>query len=103
MKRIETILAAVAVVAIITVALAAAPLNQPKSGFLSLLKSGQEIAVKEVGDRFEILLMDDAPLSHKITAVGQDYLVVEDNAEVMESRIPVYSIRSIVKLKTPKD
>lgn len=102
MKRVETILAVVALIAVVTFAIAAEPPNQSKSGFLSLFKTGQKIALKELDGRFEILLMDDAPLSHKITAVGTDYLIVEDTAEVMESRIPIYSIKSIVKLKTPK-
>lgn len=103
MKRVETILAVVALMAVVTFAIAADHPNQSKSGFLSLFKTGQEIALKEVAGRFEISLMDDLPLSHNITAIGPDFLVVEDTAGVVESRIPVYSIRSIVKLKTPKD
>lgn len=103
MKRIETALILVSLVAISVLAALGEGRHQPQANFLSPLKSGQEIALKEVAGRFEISLMDDLPLSHKITAVGPDYLVVEDTAEVTEICIPIYSIKSIVQLKTPKN
>lgn len=103
MKRIETAMVLVSLVAISTFAALGEGRHQTQANFLSLLKTGQELALKEVAGRFEILLMDDATLSHKITAIGQDYLVVEDTAEVTEIRIPIYSIKSIVKLRTPKN
>ena len=71
--------------------------------FLSVLKEGQSVSVKEVGGRFEITLMKDVKLGQKVIEVGSDYLVVEDAAGVTETRIPVYSIKSIVKLKVPKE
>jgi hypothetical protein len=103
MKRIETAMVLVSLVAFFTFAALGEGRHQPQANFLSLLKTGQEIALKEVAGRYEISLMDDLPLSHKITAIGPDFLVVEDTAGVVESRIPVYSIRSIVTLKTPKN
>jgi hypothetical protein len=102
MKRIETVLVLVSLISISAFAALGEGPHQSKASFLSLLKTEQEIALKEVAGKFEISLMDDLPLSHKITTVGSDYLVVEDTAGVTEIRIPVYSIKSIVKLKTPK-
>ena len=75
--------------------------EKPRPGFLSVLKSGQSVNVKEVAGRFEISLMEEVPLSHKVTEVGADHVVVEDIAGVNETRIPVYSIKAIVRLKFP--
>lgn len=93
----------VSLVAIFTFAALGEGRHQPQANFLSLLKTGQELALKEVAGRFEISLMDDLPLSHKITAIGPDFLVVEDTAGVTEIRIPIYSIKSTVKIRTPKN
>lgn len=67
-----------------------------RKGFLSVLKAGQAIVVKEVGGRYEITLMDGG---HKVIEIGPDYVVVEDIAGVTETRIPVYSIKSITRIK----
>jgi len=77
--------------------------DKPRKGFLSILKEGQSVSVKDVGGRYEIIVMKDVKLGQKVIEVGSDYLVVEDAAGVTEIRIPVYSIRSIVRLKLPKD
>lgn len=78
---------------------------QPRQGFLSALKLGQAVTLKEVAGRFEIGTLDDipGPLGYKITEVGSDYLTVVDIADVTETRIPVYSIKCIVRLKVPKN
>lgn len=68
-------------------------------GFLSVLKEGQPIIAREVGGRYEIIYSDKVGASHKVLEVGTDYLVIEDVAGVIETRIPIYSIKSIVKLK----
>ena len=77
----------------------------PRQGFLSALKQGQAVSLKEVAGRFEISTFDDisGPLGYKITEVGPDYLTVVDLADVTETRIPVYSIKSIVRMKVPKN
>ena len=90
---------------IITVLTAAAPgqdQDKPRRGFLSVLKAGQAVTVKENGGRYEITVMDEVRLGQRITEVGADYLVVEDVAGVTETRIPVYSIKAIVRLKSPR-
>jgi len=77
--------------------------DKPRKGFFSVLKEGQSVSVKDVGGRFDITLIRDVKLGQKVIEVGNDYIVVEDVAGVTETRIPVYSIRSIVRLKLPKD
>lgn len=70
-----------------------------RKGFLSALKEGQGVVLKESAGRYEITLMDGG---HKVIEVGPDYVVVEDLAGVSETRIPVYSIKSIARIKGPK-
>ena len=77
--------------------------DKPRKGFLSILKEGQSVSVKEVAGRYEITVMKDVKLGQKVIEVGSDYVVVKDAAGITEIRIPVYSIKSIVKLKVPKD
>jgi len=76
--------------------------DQPRRGFLSVLKEGQGVQLKEVAGRYEITVMKDLPFGHRVIEVGADYVVVEDSVGVTETRIPIYSIKSIVKLKFPK-
>ena len=77
--------------------------DRPRKGFLSVLKEGQSVSVKEVAGRYEITLIKDVKLGQKVIEVGSDYIVVEDAAGITETRIPVYSIKSIVKLKVPRE
>jgi len=77
--------------------------DRPRKSFLSVLKEGQSVSVKELAGRYEITVMKDVKLGHKVIEVGGDYVVVEDAAGVTDTRIPVYSIRAIVRLKVPKD
>ncbi len=71
--------------------------KKPK-GFLSILKEGQSIVLKESAGRYEINLMEG---THKIIEIGPDYIVVEDIAGLIENRIPIYSIKTITKVKLP--
>lgn len=70
-----------------------------RKSFLSVLKEGQAVVLKEAAGRYEITLMEGA---HKVIEVGPDYVVVEDLAGVTETRIPVYSIKSITRMKVSK-
>lgn len=70
-----------------------------RKSFLSVLKEGQGVVLKEAAGRYEITLMEGG---HKVIEVGPDYVVVEDIAGVTETRIPVYSIKSIIRIKGPK-
>lgn len=67
-----------------------------RKSFLSVLKEGQAVVLKEAAGRYEITLMEGG---HKVTEVGPDYVVVEDIAGVTETRIPVDSIKSIARIK----
>lgn len=80
-----------------------APGKQQKS-FLSVLKEGQSVNVKEAAGRFEISTFDDGLtlLGHKVIEVGPDYVTVADIAGVAETRIPIFSIKSFVKNNVPK-
>jgi hypothetical protein len=67
-----------------------------RKGFLSVLKEGQAILVKEAAGRYEITLTEGG---HKVIEVGPDYVVIEDIAGVTEIRIPTYSIKCITRIK----
>ena len=109
MTRPVLTLLLVAFIALSTIALGTitvfgqAPVK-PRQGFLSALKEGQSIMLKEVAGRFEISSFDDGPamLSHKVIEVGTDYLTIEDIGGLIETRIPTYSIKAIVRLKVPR-
>ena len=76
-----------------------------KPNFLSSLKEGTPVTLKEVAGQFEISTFDDdrmGRLGHKITTVGTDFIAVEDITGITETRIPVYSIKSFVTVKVPK-
>ena len=77
--------------------------DKPKKNFLSALKEGQSIVLKENAGRYEILVMKDVRLGHTVIEVGTDYVVLEDPAGVMETRIHIMSIKSIIRLKLPKE
>lgn len=75
--------------------------DQPRNSFLSELKVGQIVALKEVSDRYEITLIEALPLGQKVTDVGADFVVFEDVTSLVQRRIPIYSIKSISRIKTP--
>jgi len=77
--------------------------DKPKKTFLSALKEGQLVSVKEVAGRYEITAMKNAPVGSKVLEIGTDYVVLEDPAGVMETRIHVTSIKSIIRLKLLKE
>ena len=78
--------------------------DKPRQSFLSILKEGQSVMLKEVAGRFEISMCEDGPelLSHKVKEIGTDYVTVEDIGGLIETRLPVYSIKSIALLKMPQ-
>ncbi len=77
--------------------------DKPKKTFLSAMKEGSVVTVKEVGGRYEITVMKNAPVGSKVIEVGTDFVVLEDPAGVLETRIHVTSIKSIIRLKLPKE
>lgn len=72
--------------------------------FLSALKEGQSVTLKQDAGRYEITTVEGvaAVQGHKVMEIGNDYIVVQDIAGVTESRIPLFSIKAIVRLKVPR-
>lgn len=77
--------------------------DNPKKTFLSVLKEGSVVSVKEVGGKYDITVIKNAPVGSKVLEIGNDYVVLEDPAGVIETRIHVTSIKSIIRLKLPKE
>ena len=78
--------------------------DNPRKGFLSAIAEGQAVTLKDNAGRFEITLFDLGPAMHchKVAEVGVDYVLIEDIAGVTSTRVPVYSIKSIVTINVPK-
>jgi len=76
--------------------------ERPATGFLAVLRPGQIVTLRENAGRYEIVLLKDLPAGHTVTEVGDDYVVVADQAGVTETSIPVFSIKSITTVKVPK-
>lgn len=103
MNRLATILLLLVVVATgLFTASAQAPAEK-KSTFLSTLKTDQPVSLKEVAGRYEISIVEGvaAVQGHKVTEIGPDHIVVQDISGVTEILIPIYSIKSIIKLEMP--
>ncbi len=79
---------------------ASQPQAAPKKTVFSTLKVGQPVALKEKGHLFEITVMDGDTGTHTVVEIDNDYLVLQDVAEVTELRVPVYAIRAVVHIKT---
>ena len=104
MKQAEILLVVVALIAIGTISVSGQVPDKPGQGFLSALKEGDSVNMTEVAGRFEFSFFDDRQmvLSHKVIEIGLDFMTVEGFSRVIETRVPVYSIKSIVKNKVPK-
>jgi hypothetical protein len=77
--------------------------DAPRRGFLSALQERQSVTLRENAGRYEITLIANVRLGHRVIEVGTDYVVVVDVAGVTETRIPIYSIRSIVRVRVPRE
>lgn len=71
-------------------------------GVLSVLHAGQAVNLQDTGNGYEISLLKNGPetLGHKVVEVFSDCVVIEDVAGVTQKRIPIYSIKSVLILKT---
>jgi preprotein translocase subunit YajC len=96
MKLTAIAILLLAVISISTFNVTAQGQAQKSKTFLSALKEGQSVIVKEVAGRFEINAIEG---SHKVIEIGTDYLVVQDIAGITEIRIPIFSIKAITRLK----
>lgn len=72
----------------------------PRRSVFSSLKVGQSVTLKDRGSLYEIGTMDEAaPLAHRVVEIGDDYLVVRDDAEVVVLRIPATAVRAVIHVK----
>lgn len=80
--------------------LGAAEIQKP-TGVFSSLKIGQSVTLKDEDTGITISFFDEElPMTHTITEIGDDFIVVRDIADVTETTIPVYSVGKIVKIRT---
>ena len=70
-----------------------------QDNFLSVLRKNQVVQLKEVDGRFVINIINGMRVGHKVIEVGDDYILIEEPSGYIETRIPVYSIKSIVRIK----
>ena len=88
-------------VLLLAVTLAASKPDQTKPSLFSTLKVGQSVTLKDRGNSYEISTMDvEGPLTHKIIELGDDVIVLRDVAELMEVRIPIYSVKAVINVRT---
>ena len=101
MKKIPTQLLIILLGVVLFAASGQAP-AKPK-GILSVLHIDQYINLKDGGSGYEIQVFENVPglLGHTVVEIASDYLVVEDVAGVTQTRIPIYSIKSVVVTKLP--
>lgn len=70
-------------------------------GVLAGLKVGQLVTLKDVGTAYVVQTMEpEIPTGESVAELGPDYLVVRSQAGV-ESRIPVTSIKAVVRVTLP--
>lgn len=75
-----------------------------RGGVLGGLRPGLAITLTEAAGRFEIGILPGVPgpLSHEVTAVGEDYVAVKDIASVTETVIPLFSIKCVKTMRLPR-
>lgn len=80
---------------------ASQPQPTPKKTLFSTLKLGQSVTLTEKGSAWDIGTVDDeAPLTHRVVEVGDDYIVLRDEAGSVETRLPATAIRAVVHVRT---
>jgi len=87
------------VVLAVATALGAQNAGKPK-GVFSMLKVGQAVGLKDEGAAYSIGFLEPEVLqSHTVIEIGEDYVVLEDIAGVKETTVPVFSVKSIEKVR----
>jgi hypothetical protein len=74
-----------------------------RGGALGGLRPGMAITLTEAAGRFEIGVMPGVPgpLGHEVTAVGEEYVAVQDFTGATETVIPLFSIKCVKTLRPP--
>lgn len=103
MKRAAIGLLLMAVISLGTFNVTAQAPTEKRKSFLSVLKEGQSVTLKDAAGRYEISTIEGSDFAgHKVTEIGADYLVIQDISGINEFHIPVFSIKSINQLKLPR-
>jgi hypothetical protein len=101
-NRTRMLIGVTVVVLLIAMTLGADATKKPK-GVFSALKVGQSVSLKDEGSAFTLTVFEpDLPQSHKVIEVGDNFIVVRDIAGISDTTIPVFSLKSIVKVGTNK-
>jgi hypothetical protein len=66
-----------------------------RAGLLAPLSVGNRILLKEAAEGYTIRVKPGLTEGPSVVEVGADYLVVEEPAGSVQTRIPVWSIRSV--------
>lgn len=97
MRQLVIVLAMLMVVVIVLSMLSGASAGASGRGVLSVLKVGQTVLIKDVGDKFQIEISTRKLVSnYKVAEVGADYLVLGNKPKLQELRIPLSSIKYII-------
>jgi len=75
--------------------------NEDKpQGVFSFLHIGQKVNLREEVQGFTIITFfeRELPQSHKVLEIGKDFVILESVSGI-ETTIPVYSLRAVVKMK----
>jgi len=101
MSRNIVILIAVAALAGLFSTATSQPPPAARRTVFSTLKAGQSVPLKERAGLYEVGTVDEGgPLTHKVVEIGDDYLVLKEDAGTVESRIPVTAVRAVIHVKT---
>jgi len=88
----------IVLVALVT-SLGAQDAEKPK-GVFSMLKVGQLVSLKDDGSAYSISFFDDEiPLGHTAVEIGEDYIVLRDIAGAKDVLLPVFSLKSVEKVR----
>jgi cell shape-determining protein MreC len=94
------VLAAALVVAVLLSTANSQPTPTARRTIFSTLKVGQAVTLKDKGGLYEIGTVDDAArLTHKIVEIGDDYIAVQDEVGVTDTRIPLTAVRAVISVK----
>lgn len=72
-----------------------------KKTIFSTLRVSQSVTLKDKGSAWEIGTTDEeTALTHRVAEIGEDYIVLRDEAGSVESRIPLTAVRAVVHVRT---
>lgn len=103
-KQVALTLLLLATVVTCTLTVPAQSPDEKPRLFLSTLKEGQPVSIKEISGRYEISILEGVPVvqGHKVLEIGSDFLVVNDVSGITETHIPIWSIKAIIRVRLPK-